>query len=328
MSRPLRIQFSGALYHVISRGNERQRIVRDDMDRRRRLEWLQETVVRYGWRLHAFVLMSNHDHLFVETPQSNLSLGMKLLNGAYTQYFNSRHFRVGHLFQGRYKAHLVEDVGYYAELSRYIHLNPVRALMDPPIREPADYGWSSFRGYIRTSQRFPWVTYDRVLKDFGPGDEKVRCRRYASFVRAGIDKELFRPWSKAKEGFLIGSDEFLGRIKKILPSSGEPQGIPQYRQLSDRPPICEIIEAVCDYVGEDCSTWGRGRRSNNSGRRLAAFLCHAVYRYSLKEVALSLYYVNGSSVSSICRRVGEDRQLQVIAQDIIKKLKQTSDLIC
>ena len=99
MARPLRIEFPGALYHVMSRGNERRGIVRDDMDRRKRLDWLRRTVETYGWRLHAFVLMNNHDHLFVETPEANLSAGMQHYNGSYTSYFNRRHRRVGHLFQ-------------------------------------------------------------------------------------------------------------------------------------------------------------------------------------------------------------------------------------
>jgi len=119
----------------MSRGNERRPIVRDDVDRRHRLEWLERAVVGYGWRLHAFVLMSNHDHLFVETPEANLSAGMQFLNGSYTSYFNWRHRRAGHLFQGRFKAQLVEEEGHYTEVSRYIHLNPVRAgLVDRPER--------------------------------------------------------------------------------------------------------------------------------------------------------------------------------------------------
>ena len=101
MARPLRIEFAGALYHVISRGNERAAAVRDDSDRQKRLHWLRRTVETYGWRVHAFVLMSNHEHLFLETPEANLSAGMQFLNGSYTSYFNSRHRRAGHLFQGR-----------------------------------------------------------------------------------------------------------------------------------------------------------------------------------------------------------------------------------
>ena len=128
----------------MSRGNERRAIVRDDVDRQRRLDWLQRTVETYGWRLHAFALMTNHDHLFLETPEPNLSAGMHLLNGSYTGYFNLRHRRVGHLFQGRFKAHLVEEEGYFTEISRYIHLNPVRAKL---VERPEQWKWSSYGGY-------------------------------------------------------------------------------------------------------------------------------------------------------------------------------------
>jgi len=160
MSRPLRIEFSGALYHVMSRGNERGDIVRDDRDRQKRLDWLQRTVETCGWRLHAFVLMTNHDHLFVETPDPNLSAGMQYLNGSDTSYFNRRHSRAGHLFQGRFKGNLIEEDGYFLQVSRYLHLNPVRANL---VARPEDYRWSSYRGYQRARQGIDWVCYDRVL---------------------------------------------------------------------------------------------------------------------------------------------------------------------
>jgi REP element-mobilizing transposase RayT len=144
MARPLRIQFPGALYHVISRGNERKPMVRDDADRQRRLDWLRRTVETYGWRLHAFALMANHEHLFVETPQPNLSAGMQYLNGSYTSYFNRRHRRSGHLFQGRFQGHLIEEEGYFLEVSRYVHLNPVRAKI---VKRPGKYPWSSQAAY-------------------------------------------------------------------------------------------------------------------------------------------------------------------------------------
>src|SRR5271169_1035762 len=143
MARPLRIELAGGLYHVMSRGNERRAIVRDDADRQRRLDGLQRTVATHGWRLHAFALMTNHEHLFLQTAEPNLSAGMHLLNSSYTGYFNLRHRRVGHLFQGRFKAHLVEEEGYFTEISRYIHLNPVRARL---VQRPEQWKWSSYAG--------------------------------------------------------------------------------------------------------------------------------------------------------------------------------------
>ena len=167
MARPLRIEFPGALYHAISRGNERKPMARDALDRQKRLEWLKRTVETYGWRLHAFVLMRNHEHLFLETPEPNLSAGMQYLNGSCTSYFNRRHRRVGHLFQGRFRGHLIEEQGDFMEVSRYIHLNPVRA---KAVARPEEYPYSSYPGYVRAAQAVPWGTYTRVLGEFGRMD--------------------------------------------------------------------------------------------------------------------------------------------------------------
>ena len=136
----------------------------------------------YGWRLHAFALMTNHEHLFLETPEPNLSAGMHLLNGSYTGYYNARHRRVGHLFQGRFKAHLVEEDGYFTEISRYLHLNPVRAKL---VARPEQWKWSSYAGYRNPKAALEWVTYNRVLGEFGGTRGEAR-RSYCRFVHAGV----------------------------------------------------------------------------------------------------------------------------------------------
>jgi putative transposase len=205
MARPLRIQFPGALYHVMSRGNEKQAIVRDDIDRAKRVDWLRRTVEIYGWRLHAFALMTNHEHLFVETPEANLSSGMQYLGGSYTSYFNWRYKRSGHLFQGRFKAHLVQTEGYFRQVSRYIHLNPVRAGM---IDLPQDYQWSSYSGYAQARRAVAWICYDRVLSEFGDDLSEAR-QAYGRFVQAGIDNPPSSPLSKAVGGLLLGSAGFV-----------------------------------------------------------------------------------------------------------------------
>ena len=198
MARPLRIEFAGAVYHVMSRGNARQDIVLDDADREKRRDWLRRTVEVYGWRMHAFVLMRNHDHLFIETPEPNLSAGMQYLNGSYTSYFNRRHRRCGHLFQGRFKGHLIEERGYFLEVSRYLHLNPVRAKV---VARPEQYPWSSYGGYQRASRTVAWVTYDQVLGEFGVKGSIAR-RAYTRFVRAGVEKPPPSPFAEAREGML------------------------------------------------------------------------------------------------------------------------------
>jgi putative transposase len=145
MSRPLRIEFPGAFYHVTSRGNARKKIFLNDIDRVSFIETLAWVVERFGWICHAYCLMDNHFHLLIETPMPNLSLGMRQLNGVYTQRFNRRHKRVGHLFQGRFKSILVEQDRYLLELCRYIVLNPVRAKM---VAASEEYPWSSYRATV------------------------------------------------------------------------------------------------------------------------------------------------------------------------------------
>ena len=141
MARPLRIEFPGAIYHVTTRSNARKAVFRDDADRDLFLDALGEVVTRFRWLCHAYCLMDRHYHLLIETPRGNLSPGMRQLNGVYTQRFNRRHARVGHAFQGRFKAILVERRSYLLELARYIVLNPVRAKM---IKNPGRYRWSSY----------------------------------------------------------------------------------------------------------------------------------------------------------------------------------------
>ena len=154
MSRPLRIEIENGIYHVTARGWERRVLVRDDRDRQEWFKLLDRVVVRCGWRFFAWALMDNHFHLFFQTPEANLSAGMHDLNSGYATWFNRRHRRVGSLFQGRFKAILVEDESYCWALSRYIHVNPVRAKM---VERPEDYPWSSYQHYLRSRKAPGWL---------------------------------------------------------------------------------------------------------------------------------------------------------------------------
>src|SRR6266511_5754104 len=159
MARPLRIEYPGALYHVTSRGDRQEAIFEDDQDRTAFLNVLSEVVSRFRWRCHAYCLMGNHYHLMIETPEANLTKGMRHLNGVFTQWSNRRHKRGGHLFQGRYKAILVDRDSYFLELARYIVLNPVRAGM---VKHPRLWAWSSYGTTIATSPTPLWLTTDRL----------------------------------------------------------------------------------------------------------------------------------------------------------------------
>ncbi len=315
MARPLRIEFAGAIYHVTSRGNARQEIVRDDADREKRLDWLRRTVETYGWQLHAFTLMSNHDHLFVETPEPNLSAGMQYLNGGYAGYFNWHHRRSGHLFEGRFKGHLVEEEGYFLEVSRYIHLNPVRAKM---VARPEQYPWSSYRGYQRASRALQWVRYDRVLGEFAGALPSAR-RAYARFVRAGVEEPPPSPFAEALEEMLLGSDAFLARVRRILDGRPPDESVPQLEHIRSRPPLEEIVRGVGEHFGQDTTLWLPGRRSDDASRAVAAYLARRSFGYPAKEVAKALGYRSASSITKAAARIESGSQS---LQRIVAKLER------
>src|SRR6266545_1296161 len=187
MARPLRIQYSHAYYHVTCRGNDRRLIYRDDPDRELFLEKLRGSLEIYQVVLHAYVLMGNHFHLIVETPRANLSEFMRHFNISYTAAFNRCHCCMGHLYQGRYKAILVDKDSYLAELSRYVHLNPVRIKphrgksLSEQWRLLERYGWSSLPGYLDRSRRQRWVKYEEVLAESGG-----TAKKYRQFIDDGL----------------------------------------------------------------------------------------------------------------------------------------------
>ena len=299
MARPLRVEFAGALYHVTSRGNERGAIFLDRHDYERRLDWLARAVEMQRWLLHAFALMPNHDHLFLETPEANLSAGMQFLNGSYAGYFNARHERVGHLFQGRYQAVLIENEKHYGEVSRYIHLNAVRAGL---AARPEEYPWSSFSGYYRRQHALSWVTYARVLNDFAKDPVSAR-REYRRFVDAGVSARLRSPLREAWHGMVLGSEGFLARVRRHLDPAQNAAALPELRALQQRPPLARIIAAAARRFGADSEDWARGRRCAGIERAVAAHVARKAYGYPATAVAGPLGYSGPSSVSMAVRRV-------------------------
>lgn len=190
MSRPLRIEFAGGLYHVTSRGDGREAIFLSEADRGLFLGVLSEVVRDFNWAVHAYCLMDNHYHLLIETPDGNLSKGMRQLNGVYTQRFNRQHGRVGHVFQGRYKAIIVQKESYLLELARHVVLNPVRARM---VGRPTEWPWSSYRATAGLCDIPLWLTTDGLLSAFS-SQRSEAVVRYAAFVAEG--KHQPGPWGK------------------------------------------------------------------------------------------------------------------------------------
>lgn len=313
MARPLRIELEDGLYHVVSRGNARKPVFFDQMDYERRLDWIRRTVETYGWHVHAFCLMPNHDHLFVETPRPNLAAGMHYLNGSYTSYFNRRHRRVGHLLQGRYKAVLIENEGHYWEVSRYIHLNPVRARR---VERPEQWAWSSYGGYHSKRRCLPWVTYRRVLGEFGR-DEITARRKYRQFVAEGMDGKVDSPFEEVVHGLLLGSQEFIDRVRSLIDLRPDDRGVPMLRRMRDVPGLPTVVEMVGRAFGRDDELWRRGRRDDSMARAAAAYLARVRFGHPAGEIARALGYAGPSSVTRAVRRVESDlcrlaRQLERI----------------
>jgi putative transposase len=214
MSRPLRIESTDALFHVTSRGDRREDIYLDDTDRSTWLDVLAHTCDRFNWVVQAYCLMGNHYHLMVQTPDANLAAGMRQLNGVYTQRVNRGHGRVGHVFQGRYKAVMVDAQAYLLELARYVVLNPVRAGM---VADAAAWPWSSYRAMVGAAEPAAWLDVDALLAQFAP-QRDAAVAAYVDHVRAGVG--LPSIWSQLTRQVFLGDDAFASRM--VAGASGLP----------------------------------------------------------------------------------------------------------
>ncbi|MEZ5627392.1 MAG: transposase [Rhodocyclaceae bacterium] len=206
----MRIDLAGGLYHVTSRGDRREDIYLDDEDREIWLGVFAQVCERFNWRCHAWCQMSNHYHVVVETPEANLSPGMRQLNGVYTQRFNRRHGLVGHLFQGRFKGILVEQDAYLLELARYVVLNPVRAGM---VTHASEWPWSSYHAMVGRAGVPAWLETDWLLGQFGKQRRRAQMR-YAAFVDEGVGRPGI--WAALRHQGLLGSDDFVARLHAQL----------------------------------------------------------------------------------------------------------------
>ena len=240
MARPLRIEYEGALYHVTSRGNERKSIFFSKSDYARFLHYLKEAKSKYNVVLHCYVLMRNHYHLLIETPDGNLSRAMHLINSSYTTYINTKRKRCGHLFQGRYKSILVDTDNYLLELSRYIHLNPLRAGM---VQRPEDFQYSSYPAYIK--KRKDNLLSKELISRLVSCRNRNSKNEYRIFVESAIGQELDNPMEHVYGGMILGGTRF---IKNILSTIKDDylikEDILNRKALREPFEINEILEAV------------------------------------------------------------------------------------
>lgn len=278
MARPLRLEYPGACYHITSRGNAKQAIFRDDVDREAFLALVGSTTRQFAWEVYAYCLMGNHYHLLAVTPKPNLSRGMKQLNGLYTQRFNRRHGRVGHLFQGRFGAILVERETYLLELVRYISLNPVRGRI---VSTPEDWRWSSHRAHSALASAPGWLCVEAILERFG-ADPMQAPLRYRSFVDAGSG--LAGPWAQVRGQVLLGSDAFAERFRTLLSQRAISREVPRAGRLAGRPTLETMLP--------------RNDLSPLTRRNAAIADACLVHGYTLAEIArhVGLHY---STVSRI-----------------------------
>ena len=253
MARPLRIQYEGAFYHVISRGNERRPIFRDDNDREAFLAILKDSLAIYNVNLLCYVLMDNHFHLFVETPLGNLSEFMRQFNISYTSRFNRKYHRSGHLYQGRYSSVLVDKDSYAVMLSRYIHLNPVRTreMEGVPAREKAKllraHRWSSLHGYLQERKLEAFIDYSLVLEPYG-GNNQVGRKAYGKAIRGDISKKIELK-DKVVAQSILGTEEFIRMIKdKYLVKDA--RELPAIRRITSYTAWDKIIQVICEETGK------------------------------------------------------------------------------
>lgn len=304
MTRPLRIEMPDGVYHITSRGLERRAIVRANQDRQRWTSLLGQVAQRRGWRVFAWVLMDNHFHIFLRTPHADLSAGMHDLNSGYVTSFNRRHKRSGPLFQGRFKSILVERDYHYWELSRYIHLNPVRAKM---VDRPETYPWSSCRFYFHNQGVPDWLALEEVLCQHGRMMRSAR-QEYKRFLNEGLSSPPRSPLGETIASTILGSPGFVDQIKSWLQDRLPDREIPATRQLRHDISIGEIEEAVCSTFGVSKESLKvRGRRRNQA-RAVAVYLCRMLTRMSIEKIGAHFGRISGQAISNIVAKVAKQRQ--------------------
>jgi putative transposase len=295
MARPLRLEFPEATYHITSRGNEQRNIFYTDDDRLAFLTLLGDAARRFGWSITAWVLMTNHFHLVLQTPEPNLSKGMQWLNGTYAAWFNRRHNRTGHLFQGRFKAYIIDRQTYYSEVLRYVVLNPVRAHL---VEQPADYRWSSYRATAGIDEPEAWFDAAAALESFGGTGEVARLA-YRQFVldRIGAQEPL---WQALIHGIFLGTDEWARQMRTLTESKPRSTDHPRSQRAVGRPAMNQIITAVAAAAGRRSETIRTTR--GDPLRSLVAWIGWNEGWITLRGIAASLRLRSEGHISNLIRR--------------------------
>jgi len=311
MARALRIEYPGAFYHVLNRGQRREAIVRDQRDRERFLLDLERAAGLFHIVVHSYCLMTNHFHLIVETPQGNLSGAMHWLHASYAGYYNRRHRCDGHVFQGRFKAILVDAGTYLEALSRYIHRNPVRAGM---VSRPWDYPWSSCRYFVRSAKVPAWVEVNRILGGFARRRVAAR-RRYGAYVS---EADAASPFDEVVAGSILGSEGFVRWVQdSLLQGREDVPDVPALADLHARPAVDRIVAQVARHYAvraEDILVRGR---KNNRERDVAIYPARELSGLRGRELGRYFGGLKGAAVAMRCTHVlGRLAQDHRLARDV------------
>ena len=300
MARPWRIQYAGAIYHIMSRGVGNGKIFISSEDYIHFVSYLEKAVEKFNIEMFAYVLMTNHYHLLLRTTEPNISKVMQWIQTAYSIYYNRKRDRSGHLFQGRFKCVIVEDESYWMKLSLYIHLNPVRAGI---VDNVSNYKWSSYHDYINLTKENNWLDSDAVLKEYGI-NKKESKKEYRKLIRcvSGKEKEFLED---LKYGIILGSDEFLAWTQKkfIDPKCKRDPDVPQKRQISDDGILNKVIEEIVDnYKIEKERLFERKRRIPVEARDVGMYILKNNTGLKNKEIG-AVFGVSESAVNKAAIRL-------------------------
>jgi putative transposase len=302
MPRRLRIEYEGAIYHVTARAGGRQKMVRDDLDRRRLIDGLEQTVTRCGWELLAYVIMDTRLHLLLKTPRPNLSAGMHSFLSGYAIRAAQRRRLSGQVFQGRYRTEMIEDQSHYWAVSRYIHLLPVRARR---VAKPEQWPWSSYPGYHHRAQRRrqAWVAHDALLAAWqGDPPGKDATSAYTRFVEAGVKEPPASPFREAISGWILGSDRFVAQIRRRSRTVVSRSRTSKASSLAAGLDPDLIFAAVAEFYGLDASSFSR-RYEASLPRAVVAWLCRRHTEITLRALAERLGLSRPDSVPNLPRRL-------------------------
>lgn len=317
MSRPLRIQYPGAWYHIMNRGLGRTAIFSDAEDRKLFFKTLEEAIKLWKIRVHAYSLMDNHYHLLIETPLGNLSRAMRAINGVYTQRFNRRHKQDGPLMRGRFKSILVDRDSYLLELIRYIHLNGVRAFQ---YRSPKEDPYTSHRAYLQFHPFSSWLTTEVVLSQFHSNPTQAR-KRFDQFVSEGVSEELRKTLASKKWPAILGSKAFIGRIRdKHLSGKKRFIEIPQAKGLLITQEPGEVLRKVSQAYRTDIKKiTARSSAKRNPARQAAMILLRYACRLSYAKIGEILGGVSYGAVAPVCLRAG--KRAERLCAEVLGKYK-------